>query len=253
MAQLETAEKLAALHVKGDPLILFNVWDAATAIAAAKAGAKAIATGSHSVAGAQGFDDGEQLPLDLLLVIVERIAASISLPLTIDFEGGYAVKPHDVKKNVEKVIRAGAVGINFEDQIIGSDEIYSITQQQDRIAAAVEAGEALGIPIVVNARTDFFLKESSVGKHASLMDEVIARGNAYAQAGAKSFFVPGLTEVNLIKSICASIVLPVNVMMKPGAPSVGELAQAGVARVSHGPFPFIEAMITFENQARPHF
>lgn len=249
MSQSVKAEKLTSLHIKGDPLVLYNIWDAATAQAAERAGAKAIATGSHSVAGAQGFDDGEELPLEFLLAIVRRICCSTTLPVTVDFEGGYATSPEDVKVNVTKVIRAGAVGINFEDQRVGSDEIYPVAEQKERLAAAVEAGKSEAVSIVVNARTDIFLK-ADPQDHGDFIDETIARGAAYRLAGAKSYFVPGVVDLRLISKISSAVDLPVNVMMKPGAPTVEELAKAGVARISYGPFPFFDAVAAFEERAR---
>src|SRR5271156_1142698 len=118
ISQIERANLLNNLHVKGDPLILFNIWDAGSAQAIQETGAKVIATGSWSVAAAHGYDDGEKLPFDLVLANIQRIIASIDIPVTIDIEGGYGKSPTEVKDNVIKIIEAGAVGINFEDQIV---------------------------------------------------------------------------------------------------------------------------------------
>jgi len=120
------AQRFRELHVKGDPLILFNIWDAGSAKAVASTGAKAVATGSWSVAAAQGFDDGEQLPLELMLENLKRIVASVNLPVSCDVEGGYGSQLADVAETVAKVLAAGAVGINFEDQIIGEKGLYSV-------------------------------------------------------------------------------------------------------------------------------
>mgnify|MGYP003402032485 CR=1 FL=1 len=133
--QREKAEAFAALHVKGDPIILFNIWDAGGAKAVAEAGAKAIATGSHSVAVANGYDDGQHVPLEFVLDSIARIVASVDLPVTLDFEGGYATDADGLKANIAKVIETGAIGINFEDQIVGGEGMYSVEQQQTRIAA----------------------------------------------------------------------------------------------------------------------
>ena len=120
MTQTEKYAAFAALHVPGDPLILYNIWDAGSAKAVAEAGAKAIATGSASVAGAHGYADAETLPLELAIAGVERIVAAVELPVTVDFEGGYAVEPELVGRNVAMLAEAGAVGCNFEDQVIGT-------------------------------------------------------------------------------------------------------------------------------------
>jgi 2-methylisocitrate lyase-like PEP mutase family enzyme len=237
-AQTDRARRFAALHVKGEPLVLFNIWDAGSAGAVARAGARAVATGSLSVAAAQGYPDGEALPLDFALEIARRIAASVDLPVSVDFEGGYAHEPDDVRRNVERLIDAGAVGLNFEDQRVGGEGLYSVAEQQRRIAAARAADPAL----FVNARTDLFLKERDRSRHGDLIEEAIGRARAYAEAGASGFFAPGLVEADLIARLCAASPLPVNVMRLDGAPSNPELARLGAARISHGPAPY-RAMI----------
>lgn len=249
MEQSQKALTFAALHKKGAPVVLYNIWDAGSAKSVAATGASAIATGSHAVAGAQGYNDGEALPLDLLLTIVERIATVTELPVSVDFEGGFAIDPDAICENVSKVISAGAIGINFEDQIVGGGGLYSISDQQKRLAAAVKAGHEASIPLFVNARTDLFLKEPDGNNHRSLIDAALAREDAYRAAGASSFFVPGLADPDLIKAVCDSAILPVNVMMKPDMPTSQVLAELGVARISYGPFPFIDAMKTLGEYA----
>ena len=126
ISQMEHARILRSLHIKGDPLIVFNIWDAGSAKVMQEIGAKTIGTGSWSVAAAHGYDDREKLPLDLALANLKRIVACVTLPVTIDFEGGYGKSPAEVGANVARVIEAGAVGINFEDQIVGGKGLYSI-------------------------------------------------------------------------------------------------------------------------------
>ena len=242
MTQNDKALAFAALHKKGDPLVLYNIWDAGSARAVAKAGAPALATGSWSVAAAQGYPDGEAIPLDLLETIAARIAATSDLPLSVDFEGSYAVDPDGVRANAARIIAAGAIGVNFEDRIVRGDMLHSIEDQVLRIAAMRAAGEADGVAVFINARTDLFLKEQDRGKHAGLLDDALARGQRYAAAGASGFFVPGLVDTDLIRTICDSVALPVNVMMLDGAPSIAELAALGVSRVSFGPGPYRQAM-----------
>lgn len=242
MSQADKARDFAARHVPGTPLLLYNVWDAGGAKAVAEAGAEAIATGSWSVAAAQGYADGQAIPLDLVLRIVSRIVATVPLPVTLDFEGGYAEAPEALAETLTGVLAAGVVGINFEDQVVGGSGLYPVEAQCARIAALRRAAEAAGLPLFINARTDLFLKERDRGRHDALMAEARARAEAYAAAGANGFFVPGLVAPALIGPLCDAVSLPVNVMVMEGAPSFAELAALGVARVSHGPGPYIRAM-----------
>jgi len=238
MEQIEKAEQLKALHVKGDPLVLYNIWDAGSAAIIAKGGATAIATGSWSVASAQGYADGEAIPLDFLLSIVERIARSVDLPLTVDFEGGYAEDPATIQKNVARLIAAGAVGLNFEDQIVGGSALHSVAAQAERIKAVRRAADESGVPLVINARTDLFLKERDIAAHGSLIDEALSRQSTYAEAGADCFFVPGLTDKTLITDICTRSDLPVNAMLLGDLKTVEGVTPLGVSRVSFGPGPY---------------
>lgn len=238
----DRAERFAALHIKGNPLILYNMWDAGSARALEKVGAPAVATGSASVAAAQGYADGQAIPLDFLLRIVGRITDSVSVPVSVDFEGGYAEAADAVAANVEALLEAGAIGLNFEDQIVGGVGLYSVEQQVARIAAIRAVGRRAGVDLFINARTDLFLKERDVDKHAGLVAEAIARGQAYKHAGASGFFVPGLNRPDLVSQVCASVDLPVNVMMTGTAEGKADLVAAGVARISHGPYPYRIAM-----------
>ncbi len=242
MTQAERARHFADLHQPGTPLVLYNIWDAGGAKAVAEAGAKAVATGSWSVAAAQGYGDGEKIPLDFVLQIIERIAATVEVPVTLDFEGGYAEAKEDLAANITRVIETGAVGINFEDQVVGGSGLHPLETQAARIAAIRQAAEAAGVPLFINARTDLFLKERDQDKHADLVAEAKARAAAYAEAGASGFFVPALAKPELIGDICAATDLPVNIMMKDGVPSIAELGSHGVARVSFGPGPYFTAM-----------
>ena len=249
MTQAEQANAFHALHAKGDPLVLFNIWDAGSANAVSEAGAKALATGSWSVAAAQGFSDGEELPLEFLCRIVERITATVHLPLSVDMEGGYATDPEDVAASMRKIVGAGAVGMNFEDQVVKGEGLHGIAEQAARIRAIRDMGEDLSVPVFINARTDLFLNAERAD-HAMHVDEAIERGQAYTEAGASGFFVPGLVEPNLIARICEAMTLPVNVMALPGAPSTADLAGMGVARISHGPWPYRKTMSDLTERCR---
>jgi len=248
--QVARAESFHRLHIKGDPIVLFNVWDAGTARVVAGAGARAIATGSWSVAAAQGCDDGQALPLAAALDNLARIVASVSLPVTIDLEAGYGDAPAIVADTVSRAIAAGAVGFNLEDQIIGGAGLYSIEDQSRRLMAARQAVDRTTVPVFINARTDLFLKTAAKNHDDSLIEEAVRRAQAYADAGASGFFVPGLVNETLIERVCRASALPVNIMVLPTAPSAKRLAELGVARISHGPGPYRLAMRALEDAAR---
>lgn len=241
MDQVHKAQAFAALHQKGRPLVLYNVWDAGSAKAVADAGAPAVATGSWAVAAAQGFGDGEVMPLQDLLRVVRQIVGAVAAPVSVDFEGGYALAPQDVARNVAGLMAAGAIGLNFEDRSVGGSGLHRIDVQAARIAAIRAVADAKGLPLFINARTDVFF-EGSRAAPEDLMQQVIARAAAYGQAGADGLFVPGLGDLESIAHLCGAVDLPVNVMRMGEAPAVGDLAQAGVARISHGPGPYLAAM-----------
>ena len=237
----------AELHRPGEPLILFNVWDPGSARAVAAGGAKAIATGSASVAAAHGFGAGEALPIELALVNAARVAAAVDLPVSIDFEGGYAREPDAFGANLDRLAATGAIGCNVEDQIVGGEGLYSIAEQ----AARIRAGRAaVGADFFINARTDIFLKAPPESHDAAMVDEALERARAYAEAGASGFFAPGLADLGLLARLCRAAPLPVNFMAFTGAPPASEVAAAGAARISHGPFPYREAMKALEAAAR---
>ena len=235
------------LHIPGEPLVLFNVWDAGTAVAVTRSGAAAIATGSDSVAEANGFEDGEHVPLELALANAERVAKAVDLPVTIDFEGGYATGNEALALNLSRLAATGAIGCNFEDQIVGTDRLYSIEEQCSRIASARLGA---GPEFFINARTDLFLKADASRHDTALADAAIERGLAYADAGANGFFIPGLGNLSLVEKICSAVNLPVNAMHFPNAPTRSQWAEAGIARISHGPFPFLAMQAWLEDEAR---
>ncbi|HEX8222656.1 MAG TPA: isocitrate lyase/phosphoenolpyruvate mutase family protein [Allosphingosinicella sp.] len=244
--QSDKARAFAALHRPGDPVVLYNAWDAGSARVVAEAGAKAIATGSASVAAAHGFQDAEALPLDLVLANAARVASAVDLPVTIDFEGAYAAGPDGVAANMARLAQTGAIGCNFEDQAIGGEGLHPVEVQTARIRAA---RAAVGPDFFINARTDIFLKTRAATHEPAAIEEAIARARAYAEAGASGFFVPGLVDLDQLARICAASPLPVNFMAFPGAPEAGAVAGAGIARISHGPFPHKLAMQALKEAA----
>jgi 2-methylisocitrate lyase-like PEP mutase family enzyme len=242
MTQSEKARHFKSLHQMGAPLILYNIWDAGSAKAVAKSGARAIATGSWSLAAAQDFDDGEAIPLDLVLQIAARIAQSVDLPLSVDFETGYASDPAGISANTHRLLETGAIGVNFEDQDLKSTGLYTVPDQVARLAAMRAAADHAGVPLFINARTDLFLKSLKTGNHAAYIDEALSRADAYAKAGADGFFVPGLTDPDLIARITEKSPLPVNVMMMGDKISIAQATQCGAARISFGPAPYRNAV-----------
>lgn len=242
----EYRDAFAALHVPGDPVLLYNIWDVSSAQAVAAGGAKALATGSHAVAEANGYPDGEGIPFNLFLDCTRRIAQSVQLPVTADFESGFAVDAARVADHARYLAETGVVGCNFEDQEIGGPGLHPIGEQARRVAAVAESG------LWVNARTDLFLRTRLAGGNSNdrgLLPEALERAHAYAEAGGNSFFIPAVTDLDLIAEICAASPLPVNVF-KTDALDLSALAQAGVARVSWGPQPWRWAMERLTNEAR---
>lgn len=248
-SQAEKARAFKALHVKGDPVVLFNIWDPGTAKIVAGAGAKALATGSKPVATAFGYEDGEKIPLDLALDNFRRIVAATDLPVTMDLEGGYGVSPEAVAETVRRAIEAGAVGFNFEDQVVGGSGLHALDVQAERVRAAVDAVRASGVPAFVNARTDLFLKASPDAHDAALVAQAVERAKAYEQAGADGFFAPGLADDGLIGRLVEDVALPVNIIALPNVPPRTRLAELGVARISYGPVPWRRMAAWLEEQA----
>src|SRR5215218_8732774 len=238
-------ETFAALHVPGDPVVLYNIWDVGSALAVLAAGAKGLATGSHPVADANGWPDGQQLPIDFALANARRIVDAVEIPLTVDFEGAYSDDPQEGGANVAKLKAAGAVGCNFEDQVIGGEGVHPLDIQARRISAI---REAVGADFFINARTDLFLKTQTYDD--TLIDQVVERGKAFADAGASGFFVPRLADPAQIERVVREVPLPLNVIAFPGAPDKSVWVSAGVARISHGPFPHRGLMAKLEEMAR---
>ena len=240
-----TFQTFASLHRPGHPVILYNIWDAGSAQAVARAGAKAIATGSHPVGDASGFGDGQQVPIDFVMDNASRVAAAVDVPVTVDFEGAYAVDPDEAGTNVARLKATGAVGCNFEDQVIGGEGVHPLDLQCRRIRAI---RDAVGVDFFINARTDLFLKTQDHDE--ALVDEVVERGKAFADSGASGFFVPRLSDPRQAERVVREVPLPLNLIAFPGAPANRDWANAGVARISYGPFPHRELMALLEDKAR---
>ncbi len=240
-------DAFAALHVPGNPLILYNIWDAGSTVAVAKAGAKAIATGSYGVAGAHGIGDGEKLPLDVSIVTLSEIMAVTDLPVTIDMEAGYGADAAAVGASVQRAADAGAIGINIEDKDPATRTLFSVTDASARIKAAAATG------VFVNARADLFILAPPADHNAAMVDALIERAHAYADAGARGLFAPFLQDAALIERLCTGSPLPVNILMRAGCPDHKSLAALGVARISHGHGPWAAAMDWLQAEAAQVF
>ena len=235
----------AALHVPGDPVVLYNVWDVGSALAVVAGEAKALATGSHPVAEAHGWPDGEQVPIEFALANAKRIVAAVELPVSVDFEGAYSADPDEDAANVARLKATGAVGCNFEDQVVGGEGIHPLDLQVRRIAAI---RRAVGNDFFLNARTDLLIKTKQIDE--AVIGEVIERGKAFADAGASGFFVPRIADQRHIERVVREVPLPLNAIAFPGAPSKADWAAAGVARISHGPFPHKALMAQLTQAAK---
>jgi 2-methylisocitrate lyase-like PEP mutase family enzyme len=222
----ELAETFLRLHVPGTPLLLANAWDAGSARLIESCGAAAIATTSAGLAWARGYPDGDRLPPDVLAVAVAEISRVVSVPVSVDAEGGYSDDPAAVGEVVRSIVGAGGIGINIEDGTSPPDLLVA------KIAAARSAADRVGIHLFINARTDVYLRGLVPPERA--VDEVLERAAQYREAGCDGIFVPGATDLETIRTIAATVGLPLNVLVVPGLPPLAALADVGVARVSAG-------------------
>lgn len=228
--RIDTARHFHALHQRGDLLLLPNAWDAGSARLFASLGYAAIATTSGGMAWALGYADGEQAPLDEVLGVVRRIVRCTSLPVSVDFEGGFADTVDGVGNNVRALIETGAVGLNLEEGI-RHESLRGIGDAADRIAAAREAAASSGVPVFINARIDCWMMPDDTDGEARL-DETIRRAEAYLAAGADGIYPIGVSDPDLIGRLCASIDAPINIGARAGLANVQTLNRLGVARVS---------------------
>ena len=226
----EKAELLRALHVPGNPLIVTNVWDAASARAVATVpGVRALATASHAISESRGVPDGEGLTADEALDAAGVITRSVDLPVSVDFERGYSADAAGVAANVRRLAEAGAAGLNLEDST-SDTAMRSLPEQLERIAAVRSGADAAGVPLSLNARVDALRRGESFA-------QAVERANAYLAAGGDSVFVLGLDTAELVAQAVAEISGPVAVIARHGYLPLAQLADLGVARVSFGPGP----------------
>jgi 2-methylisocitrate lyase-like PEP mutase family enzyme len=239
--QAAKAQRLLELHRSDQILVLANVWDVASARAvAAVPGVRALATASHSVAAVFGYEDGENIPLDLHLSMVERITRDTELPVTMDFEAGYGNPGETTRRAVE----AGVVGANLEDEMKPFDDAVAA------VVAVVAARESAGIDFVLNARTDALLSERPGDDHDAAVIEAIRRGRGFLDAGADCVFVPGAVDLDDIDRLVAAFgARRLSVLALPSSLSVSDLQEHGVARVSIGPWGYRIALSALQDAA----
>lgn len=247
------AERFQALHLGADLLILANAWDAASARMFELEGMQAVGTGSAGVAFANGFRDDEHIPRDVMLAAIRRIVDAVDVPVTADILNGLGDSDDAVAATIREVIAMGAAGVNVEDGSEGGGphlvpHLVDVAAQAERIATICATATDDGVPIVVNARTDgYWLK---LGSEADRLRDSIARANRYREAGAHCLFVPGVTDRGAIATLVREIDGPLNVLAVPGCPSIAELRDLGVRRLSQGSGPMRATMMLTRRIAR---
>lgn len=223
------AELFRSLHIPGTPVVLPNAWDATAAQVFVKAGFGALATSSVAIANSLGHKDGEDTPPDEMFAAVARISGAVDVPVSADIERGYGLGPDEI---VTRLHEAGAVGCNLEDSDPATRELIDIDEQTAFIGGVTSAAAAAEVDLVVNARIDAHLREA--GEEATRLDEAIRRGRAYLEAGAGCVYPISLIDSDGIKRFVDEVGAPVNVVYRPGSPSLTELGELGVARVTFG-------------------
>ena len=242
-------DELRSLHRPGEPLLLPNAWDVATARAVVAAGFPVVATTSGGVAATLGYDDHEGAPADEMFAAAARIARGVEAPVTVDAEAGYGMEPGEL---VAALRSAGAAGCNLEDTDHTTGRLRDPERHAEWLEAVRQAASADGFPLVINARVDVFLGPFLAGAGAGTQEELVpdalGRAQAYLEAGVDCVYPIALWEADALRRFTSEVRGLVNVVRLPQAPSLAELAALGVARVSWGVLLYREAMARFEEQ-----
>lgn len=248
-AQAEKAEKLRKLHHGPRILALPNAWDVVSARILEEVGHPAIATSSAAVAFAHGYPDGQRISRGEMLDAVAMITRAVRVPVTADLESGYGKTPVEIADFTKAMVAAGAVGLNFED-VTGDDERTQVGLglQVKNIRAIRETSATLGVPVVINARTDVYLMP--IGPETTRFERTVERLRAYRDAGADCLFAPGLCDREIIAKLVKALDAPLNILASQGCPSLDELEKMGVARVSAGSSAMRAAMGAFQRVAK---
>ena len=231
--QAQKAEQFRKLHHGPQMLVLPNAWDVVSARILEECGHPAIATSSAAVAFSRGYPDGQRISRDEMLEVAGRIARAVDIPVTADLEAGYGTTAKDMVETVREAVAAGIIGMNLED-VTGDDEssLVDTALQVEKIRAIRETAKSLGVPFVLNARTDIYLLP--VGPAATRFERTAERLQAYRDAGADCLFAPGLYERETIAKLVKAVEAPINILANPACPPMAELEKIGVARVSAG-------------------
>jgi 2-methylisocitrate lyase-like PEP mutase family enzyme len=248
-ALAEKAEKLRKLHHGPRILALPNAWDVVSARILEELGYPAVATSSAAMAFAHGYPDGQRISRDEMLEAVARITRAVRVPVTADLESGYGKTPEEIADFTKAIVAAGAVGLNFED-ITGDDESshVELPLQVKKIRTIRDTAAALGVPVVINARTDVYLMP--IGPAATRFERTVERLRAYREAGADCLFAPGVCDRETIQKLVKALDAPLNILASQGCPSLDELEKMGVARVSAGSSAMRAAMGAFQRVAK---
>jgi 2-methylisocitrate lyase-like PEP mutase family enzyme len=240
---------LRSLHRPGEPLLLPNAWDAATARAVVAAGFPIVATTSAGVAGTLGYEDHEGAPGDEMLAAAARIVRAVDVPVSVDAEAGYGMQPGEL---VAALRSAGVAGCNLEDTDHSGGTLRDPRRHAGWLRAVREAASEEGYPLVINARVDVFLGPllagAGPGTQGALVPDALERANAYLDAGVDCVYPIVLWERDALRHFMAEVRGPVNVARLPSAPPVAELATLGVARISWGLLLYQAAMARFEDE-----
>jgi 2-methylisocitrate lyase-like PEP mutase family enzyme len=231
--QTERADTFRELHQGNKMLILPNAWDVASARVFEDEGFPAIATSSAGIMVSLGYPDGEVIDRKEFVSATQRIAGSLSVPLSADIVSGFGATPREVVTMVKSVLRAGAVGINIEDFDHTSEKLVSLERQVEKLKALRALRDSQPVPFVINARTDAL--RQGKGDEKARLEEAIRRGIAYRDARVDCVYPMGLTDATSIATFVRALDFPVNVMVRKGLPTVAELERLGVKRLSLGP------------------
>lgn len=239
--QRKKAEDFLNLHHGSEVLVVPNAWDAASAKIFERAGFDAVATTSAGIASSYGYPDGEMMSREDMLEVVQRIANVVSLPVTADMEAGFGDTPEEIAETARLTLEGGAIGLNLEDGTINkSYPLNDIALQVEIIQAVRQTAQAYGVPLVINARTDVYEKFDKSDK--TLLPQAIQRGNAYREAGADCIFAISVDDKKVIAELVREIDAPINILARHGSPTLAELKELGVARVSFGSIPMRATM-----------
>lgn len=232
-SQKDKANDFRELHHGNKILILPNAWDVASARVFENEGFPAVATSSAGLMVSLGYPDGEAIDRDEFVSAIRRIGRVLSVPLSVDIVAGFGKTTKEVLTTVRAVLKAGGVGINIEDFAHATKKLYPIEKQVENVKAIRRLDNTLGIPLVINARTDAL--RFGIGDEEAKFQETVRRAIAYRDAGADCVYPMGLTQADPIGRFVKELGFPTNVMVRKGLPTVSELERLGVARVSFGP------------------